>query len=212
MITIDKMQRLGIPFFDNNGDGALSALDVYTFCDRYSHLILSAPHSTSSFVCKMKKKIDLFTGELALCLGEELNLSTIVRNKFVAEKVLISDLVIEKNLGEHFFLDLHGMSADRDFELAVGTAYLSPQDYEKELSLIADLSEKYQIKYVVNHPDYCGNMGFAGRYQKYFEKPNVLQLEWRQDCRNYYDCPEQVWTKTIPFLSELALKINSGSY
>lgn len=212
MITLEKMQNLGKLFFDNDCDGILSSEAVFDFCDRHSHLILSAPHSTNSFICKAKRRLDLFTGELALVLGEERGVSTIVRNKFVEQKVLVSDFVIEKDLGDHFFLDLHGMSAEHDFELAIGTAYFEPEDYKKELDLIGTLAEKYQIKFVINHPDYCGDRGLTGRYQQHYNKPNVLQLEWRPDCRNYYDHSEIVLSKTIPFLSELACKVNRKDY
>ncbi len=208
MITVEQLTVLGVDFLANKSDGLIDAADLFEMENRGSTVILSAPHATNTFVNGKRKKIDLFTGEIVSALGAEQNLSTIVRTKFVPEEVRISDFVIEKDLGGHFFLDIHGMSESREFGLAVGTGYFSIADYAQELDLIALLAEKYKIDFVVNHPNYCGKIGLTGHYKKYFNKPNVLQLEWRKDFRNYYEESEKVLEQTIPFLSELALKLN----
>lgn len=210
MITIEQLSSLGVDFLANESDGRQQAQNVFEMANRDSHVILSAPHATNSFSNDKKKAIDLFTGEIVTALGQELNLSTIVRTKYIPERLQISDYVMERNLGGHFFLDIHGMSENRDFELAVGTAFYSVQDYQSELTLIETLAEKYKIRLVVNHPDYCGWYGLTGSYQQHFKKPEVLQLEWRKDFRNYFAEPQKVLEQTIPFLSELASALNGG--
>ncbi len=209
MITLEQLTVLGADFLANESNGRPEAENVFEMANRDSHVILSAPHATNSFSNHKKKAVDLFTGEIVTALGQELNLSTIVRSKYMPERLQISDYVIEQNLGGHFFLDIHGMSANRDFELAVGTAFYSVQDYESELDLIEALAEKYKIRLVVNHPDYCGWYGLTGSYQQHFKKPEVLQLEWRKDFRNYFAEPQKVLEQTIPFLSDLASALNS---
>lgn len=209
MITIEQLTALGADFLANESDGRLEAENVFEMANRDSYVILSAPHATNTFVGGKRKKIDLFTGEIVSALGYDLNLSTIVRTKFVPQEAKISDFVIEKNLGGHFFLDIHAMSERREFDLAVGTGYFAAADYMRELDLIAALAEKYKIRFVVNHPAYCGKVGLTGHYQQHFNKPGVLQLEWRKDFRNYYAEPQKVLEQTVPFLSELALQLNS---
>lgn len=208
MITIEKLTTLGVDFLANESDGRPEAENVFEMANHNSHVILSAPHATNSFSNHKKKAIDLFTGEIVTALGDELKLTTLVRTKYLPEMRQISDFVIEQNLDSHFFLDIHGMSANRDFELAIGTAFYPVSDYQFELDLIETLAEKYKIRLVVNHPDYCGWYGLTGCYQQHFKKPEVLQLEWRKDFRNYFAEPQKVLEQTIPFLSELALELN----
>lgn len=212
MITVEQLTALGADFLANGSDGQINTADLFEMENRGSTVILSAPHATNTFVNGKRKKIDLFTGEIVSALGDNLAVSTIVRTKFAAEEVKISDFVIEKNLGGHFFLDIHGMSESREFGLAVGTGYFAADDYARQLELIRLLAEKYKIDFVVNHPNYCGKIGLTGHYQKYFNKPNVLQLEWRKDFRNYYEYPEKVLGQTIPFLSELASGLNKEEF
>lgn len=212
MITVEQLTVLGADFLANGSDGRLGATDLFEMANRGSAVILSAPHATNTFVNGKRKKIDLFTGEIVSALGAELNLSTIVRIKFVSEEVRISDFIVEKNLSRHFFLDIHGMSEHCKFGLAVGTGYFAADDYVRQLELIRFLAEKYKIDFVVNHPNYCGKIGLTGHYQKHFNKPNVLQLEWRKDFRNYYEYPEKVLGQTIPFLSELASGLNKEDF
>lgn len=125
MITVEQLTALGADFLANGSDGQINTADLFEMENRGSTVILSAPHATNTFVNGKRKKIDLFTGEIVSALGDNQAVSTIVRTKFAAEEVKISDFVIEKNLGGHFFLDIHGMSESREFGLAVGTGYFA---------------------------------------------------------------------------------------
>ena len=96
MITVEQLTVLGADFLANGSDGQINAVDLFEMENRCSTVILSAPHATNTFVNGKRKKIDLFTGEIVSALGDNLAVSTIVRTKFAAEEVKISDFVIER--------------------------------------------------------------------------------------------------------------------
>lgn len=191
-------------FSHNDYFGQENDAEFFSFEDRKSRVVLSAPHAIRTFVCKKVKAPDLFTGALVKVIGEKFGYSSLVRTGFCSQKILINDFIKEKNLGDKYFLDIHGMDNSREFDLAVGTGNFSAGVYRSEILKIRELTEKYKIKMVINHPDYRGIKGLTGRYQKEFGLPQVLQLEWRQDFRNFYTCPEKVLEQTIPFIAELA--------
>ena len=64
-------------------------------------------------------------------------------------------------------------------------------------------AQKYNLRTIVNHPNYCGKKGLTGKYQKLFNKPNVIQMEIKRELRDFYQYPEIVKNTTIPFLSEV---------
>lgn len=191
-------------FSRNEYYGRENSEDFFDFEDRQSRVVLSAPHATRTFVCKKVKAPDLFTGALVTVIGKKFGYSSLVRTGFCSQKTLISDFIKKNNLGDKYFLDIHGMDNGREFDLAVGTGCFSANVYQREINKIRELTEKYKIKTVLNHPDYRGAKGLTGRYQKEFGLPQVLQLEWRQDFRNFYACPQKVLEQTIPFIAELA--------
>lgn len=181
--------------------------ELFTFVNRGSKLILTAPHAVKTFLNREGiKSADAFTGPLTEYLGEECEVSTIVRTKFIDREILIDEFVEMANLREHFFLDLHGMVNHDDFDLAVGTGLLEADAYKKALDVINELSDKYQLRLVLNHPKYSGISGmkaFTTRLQMLTGKPQVLQLEWGRDFRDFYPSPELVLEKTLPFMKEL---------
>lgn len=184
--------------------GQLEKEEVFRYCNRNSKVLLSAPHATRTFVNNRNKAADLYTGSITQMLGEVHNFSTIVRTKYVPDLIKIIDFVEGNQLGEYYFLDIHGMDINREFELAVGTGYFTETNYKKELDFLRSLADKYQVKMVINHPDYTGKCGLTGDYQKIYKQPKVLQLEWRKDFRSFYLNPEKVLEKTMPMIKELA--------
>ncbi len=184
--------------------------EIFQFDDRGSQLILSAPHSVRSFVCKKVKPADAFTGEIVSYLGENCNISTIVRKRFVPYKCMIQDFIAQQNLQNKSFLDFHGMRNDRPFDLAVGTGMITALNYKQELEFIRQLAEKYKIKIVFNHPDYRGGAGLCGRLQREYGSDKILQLEWRRDFRDFYSRPDIVCSQTVPFMRELIEYLRFG--
>lgn len=184
--------------------GQSKSEEVFRFYNRDSKVLLSAPHATRTFVNNQIKAPDLYTGSITQVLGERYNLSTIVRTKYMPNVVKIIDFVEEHKLENHYFLDIHGMDLNREFELAVGTGYLSEADYRKELDFLKYLANKYEVKMVINHLNYTGKIGLTGDYQEAYQQPKILQLEWRKDFRSLYTSPEKVLEKTIPMIKELA--------
>lgn len=201
---LERLKKSEELFAENNYYGMVSRENIFEFTDRSSKVILSAPHAVRSFVQGGIKVPDLFTGAIAEVLGCDCALSTIVRTRYAEGRHYISDFVKEKGLKEHYFLDIHGMSENQNFELAVGTGYFSAQSYSKILIRLKYLAEKYGIKMTINHPDYRGAVGLTGRYQKEYGSPNILQLEWRKDMRDFYRFPEKVLNITLPFIKEAA--------
>ena len=65
------------------------------------------------------------------------------------------------------------------------------------------VAEKYGLRVIVNHPNYCGLKGLTGRYQKIFNLPNVIQMEIKKEFRDFFNNPEVVKNTTIPFLTEV---------
>lgn len=178
--------------------------DFYEFENRGSKLILSAPHSVRTFRNKKEKAPDLYTGALVKFLGRKNNLSTITRRRFSIEKNSITDFILQHQLEHFYFLDIHGMKENDDFDLAIGTGILNTEVYTDKLEKIRLLAEKYKIRHTINHPSYTGKFGLTGDLQKIDPTPRVLQLEWQPQMRDFYRYPQLVLTKTVPFISELA--------
>ena len=176
--------------------------DVFIYTNRHTNLILSAPHATRSFTNKHDKLSDLFTGAITQYLGETENISTLIRVKYTPYKCLISDFVAEQHLQNHYFLDIHGFNQDIDYDICLGTAFYEATNYPY-LENIISFAEKYNLKYVVNHPDYMGKAGLTGRYQKAFHKPNVIQMEIKKYLRDFYQNPDIVKNLTIPFMNDI---------
>lgn len=176
----------------------------FRFEDRGSRLILTAPHAVRTLRDNRPKAPDLCTGALTRLAGEQNDVSTIIRHRTGEERNAAAGFVIDRQLANHCFLDIHGMSGGREFELAVGTGILPAADYAPELELIGRLAEKYKIRWVTNHPDYTDRFGLTGSLQRLNPLPRILQLEWRSDLRDFYLFPADVLERTLPFLSELA--------
>ena len=187
-------------FMQNKGQGCLSAKMVYTYA-KGKPVCFCAPHAVHSFVKKQERSRDVGTGAIVQYLGERHGFSSIVRNKFVSHKEMISDFILSKKLADHFFLDIHGMKEHKGFDLAIGTGYLPKEKYKKELKKIKELCRQYKIKYRINSLQYTGKIGLTGRLQKATRQANVLQLEFSPEFRNITG--RVIQEKTIPFLIEL---------
>ncbi len=199
---IDTLKRYNDIFMQNYSRGDENCMEIFKYTDCNSNLILTAPHSTRSFCNKKEKMADLYTGALVKYLGEQNNVSTIVRTKFTQYKALISDWIIQNNTHEHYFLDIHGFNQDIGYDICLGIGHFEEINYPY-LSQIINIAQKYNLRTIVNHPNYCGIKGLTGRYQKLFNKPNVIQIEIKKELRDFYQYPEIVKNTTIPFLSEV---------
>ena len=187
-------------FMQNKGQGCLTARSVYTYAKGKS-VCFCAPHAVHSFVHKQERSRDVGTGAIVQYLGKQHGFSTIVRNKFVQHKEMISDFILKNELENLFFLDIHGMKTHKDFDLAIGTGYLPKEKYKVVLALIKKLCRKYKIKYRIDLAQYMGKIGLTGRLQKATKKANVLQLEFSPEFRDVTG--RAIQDKTIPFLIEL---------
>lgn len=187
-------------FMQNGGQGCLTARTVYTYT-KGKPVCFCAPHAVHSFVHKQEKERDVGTGAIVQYLGKQRGFSTIFRNKFVPRKEMISDFILTKQLSDLFFLDIHGMRAHKDFDLAIGTGYLNRKKYTGILKKIGKLCRKYKIRYCINLPQYTGKIGLTGRLQKATGKANVLQLEFAPEFRDITG--RVIQEKTLPFLTEL---------
>ena len=199
---IDDLKKCDLIYNQNHSRGEENCSEVFLFADRGSTLILSAPHATASFANKHEKRADLFTGALVQYLGEIKNVSTLIRTKFTPYKCLISDYVAEHNLQNHYFLDIHGFNQDIDYDVCLGIADYEALNYPYLENIIA-LAKKYNLKYIVNHPDYCGRVGLVGRYHEKFGRPNVIQIELKKYLRDFYNHPEVVENITIPWMNDI---------
>lgn len=115
-----------------------------------------------------------------------------------------------QNIGEKFFLDIHGMVDHEDFELAVGTGLLEADAYQKAVNAVGIIGEKYGLRKVLNHPHYSGIAGMkalTARMQMFTGKPLALQLEIGREYRDFQEFPKKVIEKTVPFLQELVLNL-----
>ncbi len=204
---INKLKEYNQRYMQNISHGDEAAEEIFELTDRRTALILSAPHSTRSFVCKKEKPADLYTGALVQYVGEVCSVSTLIRTKFTPYKVLISDYIEEKGVQNHYFLDIHGFNQDMDADICLGTGSWEAKEYPY-LDKILKIAEKYTLKAAVNHPDYRGICGLTGRYQKTFNKPNVIQMELQQRLRNFYTNPEIVENITVPFLADVIKAYN----
>ena len=202
IIMLEKLKNKDLLYNQNFSHGDEQNSEVFKLITRKSKLILSAPHATASFANKHEKCADLFTGALVEYLGETENVSTLIRCKYVPYKCLVSDYVVEHNLQDHYFLDIHGFSQQIDYDICLGLGEYEAEKYPY-LENIITVAKKYNLKYIVNHPDYRGKVGLTGRYQKTFGKPNVIQIELKKYLRDFYIHPEVVEQTTIPFLKDI---------
>lgn len=191
----------------NHGRGNMKVMNVYTYTHGRGQVCFCAPHAVHSFVHQQEKVRDKGTGAVVQFLGKQCGFATIVRNKFVPQKEMISDFILTRKLEDHFFVDIHGMKEHKGFDLAIGTGYLSREKYAGVLKEIGKLCHKYQIRYRVNLPQYTGQIGLAGRLQKTTGQANVLQLEFSPELRDLNK--RLVQEKTIPFLIALGAFVNS---
>lgn len=189
-------------FMQNYSHGDEDNAEIFNYTDRKSSLILTAPHSTRSFCNKREKYADLYTGAIVKYLGEQCKVSTIIRTKFTPYKALISDWIMENDVQQHYFLDIHGFNKDIDYDICLGIGEFEENNYPY-LAEIIQIAQKYGLKTVVNHPNYCGIKGLTGRYQKIFNQPNVIQMELKKRLRDFFQNPDMIEKITIPFLSEV---------
>ena len=199
---IETLKKYDELFAQNYSHGNENSLEIFKYSNRNSNLILTAPHSTRSFCNKKEKNADLFTGAIVKYLGEENGVSTIIRTKFTPYKALISDWIAQNNVHQHYFLDIHGFNQDIDYDICLGIGEFEENGYPY-LQEIMQIAEKYGLKTIVNHPNYCGLKGLTGRYQKIFNLPNVIQMEIKKEFRDFFNNPEVVKNTTIPFLTEV---------
>ena len=199
---IDILNQYNAKYIQNNSCGDTSAKAVFEFNDCSSKLILSAPHATRSFCNKKEKKADLYTGAITKYIGEINNISTIIRNRYTPHKDLISDFIIEQKLQDHYFLDIHGFNQDIDYDICLGTGELEAKDYPY-VKEIVKIIKNYKLKPAINNPKYTGKVGFTGRYQRKFFKPNIIQLELKYYLRDFYNQPETFKKTTNPLLNEI---------
>ena len=199
---IETLKKYDELFAQNYSHGNENSLEIFKYSNRNSNLILTAPHSTRSFCNKKEKNADLFTGAIVKYLGEENGVSTIIRTKFTPYKALISDWIAQNNVHQHYFLDIHGFNQDIDYDICLGIGEFEENGYPY-LQEIMQIAEKYGLKVIVNHPNYCGLKGLTGRYQKIFNLPNVIQMEIKKEFRDFFNNPEVVKNITIPFLTEV---------
>ncbi len=203
---MEKLIKYDESFTQNDFQGEVDKEPIFEFIDKKSKVIFSAPHSVRTFTSKSTKASDLFTGAIVMSMQKY---SKIIRKKYTPFKSTISKFVQTLSLPEDvYFLDIHGMKQDVPFELAVGTGILPPSDYKKEIEIIKNLCEKYQISHILNHPDYHASFGFTPKMQEKGFK-NILQLELRRDMRDFYKYEKNVLTRTLPFLQDLAENIDS---
>ena len=199
---IDALKKYNECFVLNHSHGQEENEDVFEFTDYSSLLILSAPHATRSFCNKKEKCADLYTGALVKHLGAVNKISTLVRTKFTPYKFLISDYVAEHNLQDHYFLDIHGFNQNIGYDICLGIADFDDENYPY-LDCILKIAAKYNLKTIINHPEYTGKVGLTGRYQTAFGKPNVIQVELKQYLRDFYQNSDVVTNITLPFFNEV---------
>ena len=205
---LSRLSELNDKYVQNNGFGAGEAAFVFT--NRKSKLVLSAPHAVKTHLNGQVKPADLFTGALVEFVGEKCNISTLVRTSYQDKEYLADEFIKEQNIGEKFFLDIHGMVDYEDFELAVGTGLLEADAYQKAIKAIEVVGQRYGFRKVLNHPHYSGIAGMkalTARMQMLTGKPLALQLEIGRGYRDFEKFPPKVIEKTIPFLQELVLSL-----
>ena len=206
-----KLSELNRKYIKNNGLGV--GEDAFVFRNCCSQLVLSAPHAVKTPLNGQIKAADLFTGALAEVVGESCGISTLIRTACLEKEYLADEFVKERGLTNHFFLDLHGMVNHENFDLAVGTGLLEADAYSKALKAIDLLSETYGLRMTLNHPHYSGIAGmkaFTARMQMQTGKPQVLQLEFGREYRDFYKNPDIVTTKTLPFLMNLVKTLENS--
>ncbi len=199
---IELLKKYNEIYIKNRSHGQEDKTEVFEFNDRSSKLILSAPHATCSFCNKKEKKADLYTGAIVRYLGEVNNISTIIRQKFIPYRELVSDYVVKENLGNHFYLDIHGFNQDIDYDICLGIGEYEARNYPY-VNEIYELIKKYNLKAIINHPNYKGLYGLTGRYHQHFNQPNVIQMELKYALRDFTNQPEIFEEVTFPLFNEI---------
>ena len=210
-MSLLKLKSYNQKYTGNNFYGTACSSAGFEFTDRKSGVVLSAPHATKTFVGGRVKASDLYTGALVEYLGEKNGISTLIRTAYLPRQYLADEFLDGEVLKNGYFLDIHGMRDNGEFELAVGTGLLSCEMYSRELAFISETAARLGISYRVNHPQYSGiakMTAFTARLQRKFEEPRILQFEFSRSLRDFYTCPDNVLTRTLPFLEELIFFLN----
>lgn len=200
---INLLRQYNQHYMQNCSCGNEDNSDIFEFSDKKSKLIITAPHATKSFCNKKVKCADLYTGALVKYIGEKHNVSTIIRSKYTPYKAMIIDYIEANNLQNHYFLDIHGFNQDVGADICLGIGNYEADDFPY-LNEIIKTAEKYNLKTMVNHPNYTGLVGLTGRYQKKFRQPNVIQIEIIKSLRDFENNPASVVNVTLPFLTDIA--------
>lgn len=116
--------------------------------------------------------------------------------------MLVSDYVKDNNLEHHCFLDIHGFNQDMDYDICLGIGDFDEKGYPYLADVIA-CAKRYNLKIIVNHPNYTGKFGLTGRYQKAFGTPNVIQMEIKKYLRDFYKNADLVANVTLPFMEDV---------
>ena len=190
-------------YANNFSYGRQDREEVFDFENRNSKLILSAPHSTRTFLKNKEKLADLYTGAITKYVGEFCGVSTIIRNKYEAREFFISDYVFEHGLENHYFVDVHGFDKNIDYDVCLGI-YKYKKDNYPYLDEIVAIGRKYGLKVAVNYPKYTGKGGFVEPFQEKTGKPNIIQMELKRYLRDFYQNPDIVEKITIPMMIEIA--------
>lgn len=201
-MIIDELKRYNERFALNCCHGDENCDEVFELTNYSSSLILTAPHATCSFCNKKEKKSDLYTGALVSYLGNKYKISYIVRTKFTPRKELVSDFISQNQLQNHYFLDIHGFNQNINSDICLGLGMLNAVGYPY-LQKIINIADKYGLKTTINHPNYRGIAGLTGRYQKEFNKPNVIQIEIKQYLRDFINHPDIIENVTAPFFADV---------
>ena len=144
---IDILKKYDEFFILNNSRGDLEEENVFEFTEKFSCLILSAPHATMSFANKKEKCADLYTGAIVKYLGQKNNVSTLIRKKFTPYKCMVSDYIAAHNLQEHYFLDIHGFNKDIDYDVCIGIGNWEADEYPYLCDIFLDKKICFFIRY-----------------------------------------------------------------
>ena len=199
---IEELKKYNEFYYQNCSHGDEVPSCIFKFEDRGTKLILTAPHSTRSFINKQERFSDLYTGAITQFVGETAKTSTIIRQKYTPYKALISDFIGNNNLQEHYFLDIHGFEKDIAYDVCLGIGEMDKDSYPY-LQEIVQTIQSFNLQVAINHENYMGLRGLTGRYQRTYNKPNVIQMEMRRHLRDLYNNPENVQNITIPMLKKI---------
>ncbi|MFE8699629.1 hypothetical protein ACFYKX_03210 [Cytobacillus sp. FJAT-54145] len=154
-------------------------------------ILISAPHATEHIRDGKVKSADIYTGSLALLLGELTNTHVVYSSRIADDpnyikggiyKDTLNKIVSENNI--QYIIDLHGAASERTFDIDLGTINGKSMDSETVDKFTAAFKANNITDITVNGTFAAETEGTITNYSYNVLHKNSVQIEINKEYRN----------------------------